>query len=93
MKKMILVFLVSMLLISGCTFKKSPPFEDPKMTYCETDDDCTLVSISSCCGFVAVNKEYKNKVKSVPMVCEMYCPKEARCEKNECTLFDIGIES
>ncbi|MBI5596659.1 MAG: hypothetical protein HY928_11265 [Elusimicrobia bacterium] len=52
---------------------------------CAADSDCTTVSVSSCCGFEAVNKAGRCRVAETPMVCAMMCPPSAvRCIKGSC---------
>ena len=62
----------------------SNPSPTSEIYQCSVDDDCTLVSVSKCCGFVAVNKNFKDEIKSTPMICTAVCYLEAECNKGAC---------
>ncbi|NTV24130.1 MAG: hypothetical protein HGA85_07235 [Nanoarchaeota archaeon] len=56
---------------------------------CSVDSDCILVSIGSCCDFVAVNKAYKDSIPEVSMACEMMCLVEGRCHGGKCAVDSV----
>lgn len=60
------------------------PSSDSGIYQCSLDEDCVLVSVDKCCSFVAVNKNFKDKIKSTPMICTQYCPVSAICNKGTC---------
>ena len=70
----------------------SLPSSQPKSiseTYqCSVDDDCALVSVSKCCGFVAVNKNFEDEIKSTPMICTRVCYMEAACNQGTCEVIE-----
>ncbi|MFA6518752.1 MAG: hypothetical protein WCV93_03865 [Candidatus Shapirobacteria bacterium] len=53
---------------------------------CSTDDDCILVSVGTCCDFVAINKNFKDEIQSTPMICTQVCYTEALCNKSVCQI-------
>jgi putative hemolysin len=59
---------------------------DNNIRKCSSDTDCSLVSISNCCNFTAVNNKYIDTVASVQTICTQYCPRKAVCKANQCTV-------
>jgi len=62
----------------------SVPSLDSGIYQCSVDEDCVLVSVSKCCGFVAVNKNFKDEIKSTPMICLQVCNFTAVCNEGAC---------
>jgi len=70
----------------SCSYsvERCKALNEKEMYYCEEDSYCVLISISSCCKYTSVNKDFKDQVEEIPQVCEMYCPFEPGCIDNRC---------
>ncbi|MBU1104501.1 MAG: hypothetical protein ABII16_03130 [Patescibacteria group bacterium] len=66
------------------------PSLDSGIYQCNVDEDCVLVSVSKCCGFVAVNKNFKDEIKSTPMMCLRVCNFTAVCNKGFCQAIETN---
>ena len=60
------------------------PEQKSDIYQCNTDDDCVVISVGSCCDFTSVNKKYHNEIKFVPMICAQYCPVSPICKNSAC---------
>ena len=94
-KKLPLIFFLTLSLISSCTGQHNKNQKNPDPYFCSVNSDRVVKDVHNCCGYYpkCVNKDYipniasvekECKEKGIVSICGFAEVKECRCEQNKC---------